>query len=263
MTGPTPDWITKRILITVKTYPSPSLSFKETVCVAGISDEGEWIRIYPIKYRDLPYDKRFKKYDVVQVDLYKDKHDIRPESYRPAPDSIQILGNIPTNNSWAGRKEWVLRTLSPSMCKLQDMQKRNEKTLGVIKPHRISDFVIEDDATEWPIRQLQVMQQLDLFEKQKTVLEKIPYTFKYRYLCSDPACPSHSQSIYDWEVFALYRNLHDQFGDDHEKIKTEMRGKFLDNMCGANKDSHFFVGNMHWHPGNFIILGVFWPPKSS
>jgi hypothetical protein len=263
MKGPYPDWITKRVLITVKTYPSPSLSFKESVCVAGISEDGEWIRLYPIKFRDLPYEKRFKKYDVIQVNIYKDRHDIRPESHRPDPDSIHILGNISTKDGWATRKEWVLRSASPSMCGIQTMQERNEKTLGIFKPMRISDFIIEDDEIEWPVRKLRALQQLELFEKQKTVLEKVPYTFKYSYLCNDPECPGHIQSIYDWEVYALYRNLHKQYGDDFDKIKVQMRKQFLDYICGDRKDTHFFVGTMHWHPNNFIILGIFWPPKCS
>jgi hypothetical protein len=263
MKGPSPDWITKRVLITVKTYPSPSLSFKESVCVAGITDEGEWIRIYPIKFRDLPYEKRFKKYDIVQLSVYRDRHDVRPESFRPDPESIEILANISTKNGWADRKSWVLRSLSPSMCRIQQMQEANEKTLGVFRPIRIIDFIIEDDSAEWPLRKLRALQQLELFEKQKTLLDKIPYTFKYSYLCSDPACPGHTQSIYDWEVYALYRNLRKMYGDDQEKIKAELRNQFLDNICSDKKDTYFFVGTMHWHPRNFIVLGIFWPPRCS
>jgi hypothetical protein len=33
-------------------------------------------------------------------------------------------------------------------------------------------------------------------------------------------------------------------------------------MCGEGKDTIFYVGNMHRHPKSFLVLGVFWPPKS-
>ncbi len=49
---------TKRILVTVKTYPTPAAKYTETVCTAGITEDGEWIRIYPIRYRMLDHDKQ-------------------------------------------------------------------------------------------------------------------------------------------------------------------------------------------------------------
>ncbi len=190
------DWTSTRILITVKTYPNPSWSFKETVCVAGITEEGRWIRVYPVKFRDLPYEKRFKKYDIVQVSIRKDIHDIRPESYRPDPDSLQIIGNLSSRGGWADRKSWVLPTVSASMCEIQRLQRENEKTLGMFKPRAVNDFVAEDDDAEWPRKKMGILQQLELFDKPKTTLEKIPYVFKYSYVCSDPACPGHNQTIF-------------------------------------------------------------------
>lgn len=52
---------TLKILITVKTYPIPSTKYDELVCTAGVTEEGEFIRLYPINFRDLPYDQQFKK----------------------------------------------------------------------------------------------------------------------------------------------------------------------------------------------------------
>ena len=61
------DFFKKKILIVVKTYPNPSKQNKETVCVAGVLLEAppSWIRIYPIPFRDLPYDQQFKKYQII------------------------------------------------------------------------------------------------------------------------------------------------------------------------------------------------------
>ncbi len=51
---------TKKVLVTVKTYPNPSRKYQETVCVAGIDlDTKTWIRLYPIKFRDLEANKQF------------------------------------------------------------------------------------------------------------------------------------------------------------------------------------------------------------
>jgi hypothetical protein len=38
----------KKVLITVTTYPLPSRSYDELVYTAGILEDGNWIRIYPV-----------------------------------------------------------------------------------------------------------------------------------------------------------------------------------------------------------------------
>jgi hypothetical protein len=75
---------TRRILITVKTYPTPSMSYTETVCVAGVDvATGEWVRLYPVPFRDLPGYQQFSKYSIVEVDVRKHTSDPRPGSHDP------------------------------------------------------------------------------------------------------------------------------------------------------------------------------------
>ena len=40
----------KRIFILVKTYPTASKRYRETVCTAGIQEDGTWIRLYPVRF---------------------------------------------------------------------------------------------------------------------------------------------------------------------------------------------------------------------
>ncbi len=44
-----------RLLITVKTYPIPSKKYDELVCTAGVDETGDFFRLYPINFRELPY----------------------------------------------------------------------------------------------------------------------------------------------------------------------------------------------------------------
>lgn len=37
-----------KVLITVKTYPIPSKRYDELVCTAGVTERGDFIRLYPI-----------------------------------------------------------------------------------------------------------------------------------------------------------------------------------------------------------------------
>jgi hypothetical protein len=85
----------KRILITVKTYPTLSKKYDELVCTAGFDEEGNWIRLYPIPFRKLDYQNRYKKYSWIELDMVKNTSDFRPESYRPTNiDDIEIIGEI-------------------------------------------------------------------------------------------------------------------------------------------------------------------------
>jgi hypothetical protein len=62
-----------KILVLVKTYPAISKKYGEIVCTAGITEDGKWIRIYPIPFRKINYRKRFKKYDWIEIELTKNK----------------------------------------------------------------------------------------------------------------------------------------------------------------------------------------------
>ena len=76
------DFITKNILILVKTYPSLSKKYKELVCTAGMDEDGNWFRLYPIPFRFLTDDKRFEKYRCIKVKLLINLEDCRVESYK-------------------------------------------------------------------------------------------------------------------------------------------------------------------------------------
>lgn len=51
-----------KVFITVMTYPHPSETYTELVCTAGITESGEWVRLYPIDYRYRPLEQRFRRY---------------------------------------------------------------------------------------------------------------------------------------------------------------------------------------------------------
>ena len=52
----------ERVLITVKTYPTLSRKYGETVCTAGVRADGSWMRIYPVPFRRLEEEEQYKKF---------------------------------------------------------------------------------------------------------------------------------------------------------------------------------------------------------
>lgn len=257
-------WLERTALITVKTYPTPSTKHRETVCTAAVTHEDGWIRLYPINYRELPVNQQFSKYQLIQLRMRKhaESKDRRPESYCPDEASIQLLDTFSTvsDKAWNLRRDWLLPTVSPSMCAIQREQEATKKSLGMFRPKEVQDLLILDTDAEWSGKKKAEMSQMRMFYEKTLKLEKIPFDFKYKYRCDDLQCTGHTQMILDWEIVELYRKLR-QTHDDLSEIKLKIRKKFLSDLCGKDRDTHFFVGNHSLYPNSFMILGIFWPPR--
>lgn len=65
----------------------------------------------------------------------------------------------------------------------------------------------------------------------------------------------------DWELGALYWRLIDG-GATEEDACRKVRQKFLDELCGPDKDTHFFMGTVLAHPKSWVVIGVYYPKKS-
>ena len=63
------QWVSKQVLIVVRTYPTPARKGIEVSCTAGITDDGQWIRLFPVPYRFLEADQRFRKYQTILCEL--------------------------------------------------------------------------------------------------------------------------------------------------------------------------------------------------
>jgi hypothetical protein len=251
------DWVTKKVLITVRTYPTPAWKGIEVSCTAGITDTGQWIRLFPMPYRYLSLDKRFRKYQWIEVNTKK-ASDSRLESYQLDPDSIRILSEpIPTSNNWEARKKLVFPLKAHCLCCLKAKRdKEGIPTLGIFKPKTIRSFKIERTEPNWSAKQLARLQQLSFFETQPTKeLERIPYIFSYSFICDEPNCTGHELMCTDWEIMQSYRRWRQQYGTNWERY---FRDKYETEMILVN-DTHFYVGTLHEHPADWIIIGLFYP----
>ncbi len=144
-----------KVLITVKAYPALSKKYNETVCTAGITEEGKWIRIYPIPFRQLDYDNQFRKYEWIELDLERNTSDFRPESYRPKNFMLNDLisyGILKADgNAWVERRKYVLKNIYTNLEQLIAEAKNKDicTSLAVFKPTKIIDFIYQETDREW------------------------------------------------------------------------------------------------------------------
>jgi len=252
----------------VKTYPTLSQSYLETTCTAGILElptgERKLVRVYPVPYRYLKSNSQFPKHSWIKSKFRKRPYnkDVRKDSYEIHRDfDLQILEKYDVtkgskkkkNEMWEKRKEIILPFVSDSLTQIYEDYSSGGKTLGIIKPDKIIDFIIEEDEKKkWDKKELGILKQCNLFISDKKPLAKIPYRFKYEFV-SDGR--THTLSVTDWEVNMLYLN---HIWKKDKDWKDKMRERLIDFM--RERDLYFVVGNVY-HTKSFIIIGLFYPPK--
>ncbi|MHC4695498.1 MAG: hypothetical protein ACYTFA_02010 [Planctomycetota bacterium] len=252
-----------KVLITVKTYPIPSAKYDELVCTAGVREDGGFVRLYPINFRDLPFRRQYRKYQWIEVEAVKHRgQDARKESYRPNCDTIKLLGEqISAARNWGERAKYVLRGKSDSIEHLKEQQARDRTSLGIFKPKKVHDLVYKQASADWKASFKAALAQARLWEDRKVSKKpprKVPFKFQYVFECDDSRCKGHRMMIEDWEVGALYWRLVNG-GDSPDEAAKSVREKFLNVLCGADRDTHFYVGTILAHPKTWVVIGVFYP----
>lgn len=269
-----------KLLITVTTYPLPSRSYDELVCTAGVTENGDWIRIYPVPLqflKGLRKDGKVKtfKYTWIEVDLKRRTDDFRPESHSPNDYSfkdIVVHGDIGTENNWAERKKFCTQKVYTEISQLiLDSQAPSNVSLATFKPSQFLSFEIEQDDREWKKEWREQFKQLQLDfgettdGKQREIISKIPYKFFYKF--KDSQGTISRLMIEDWEIGALYWNCL-RAADGIEEIALQKVREQYESNFFSNKDLYLFLGTTkEWHmrrgKNPFVIIGVFYPKKEN
>jgi hypothetical protein len=254
------------VLVLVKAYPALSTKYGEVVCVAGLRTDLErpqWVRLWPVSFRALEFTDQFSKYQHIDVDVFRPASDRRPESWSPKLPTLTLGANLPTSQRWQARRDVVEPLVVESMCWLQRQQATAGTSLGVFRPAVVDDFEVtpadDADLIAANIRREQTRAQSTLFGPERSPLEPSPYKFKYHYTCADERCAGHHQTVIDWEAVQAARQWRSAY--DEPTLRQKLRDKWLGELCAPDRDTMFYVGNMHQNPVSFLVLGVFWPPR--
>jgi hypothetical protein len=175
-------------------------------------------------------------------------------------DSIRRREFVDTTDQWRARKDIIFPLRRNSLCEIANDRKTGGPTLGIFRPGRIARLAITPaKPPHWtPHEETLLRQQLLGFETApRTPLEKIPVEFRYQFRCGEVTCRGHRIMCTDWEMGESYRRWRDQYG---ERWEAMFRQRYEREMIEKN-DTHFYVGNIHQHPDNWLIVGLFYPPR--
>jgi hypothetical protein len=255
-------WSRRKVLITVRTYPVPAWTGTEISCTAGITEDRQWVRLFPVPYRFLEVDQRFRKYQWVDLLVKRAPRDPRPESHNPDLTSIKVSSSVPADEGWRTRRALLSPLISESLCELRRLRdKQKYPTLGLFKPREIKRLRIEqEEYSTWTDAEMARLRQEPMWGKlPANELVKIPLKFIYDFTCDDPNCHGHSLSCTDWEMGALYLNCVRKHRQNWEGVFRDTYERKVINEW----DTHFYVGTVSDHPNNWIIVGIFRPPRQA
>jgi hypothetical protein len=260
--------IERRVLILCKTYPSPSAKYAETSCVAGMDKDGGLIRLYPVPFRLIGDDKQFKKWQWITARLEKSNNDHRPESHKLYVDTISCdEAELPTDDHWLARRPWLDKLpVFEDFAVLQEARKTQGTTLALLRPAgirklEITPVVCPTWTEEEKAKLVSLQQQAQLFDDTDTgsvaQLRKLPYDFHYHYECrTAEGTQTYKHKIVDWEIGALYWNVHRRHGSNWEQ---PFRDKLENNLPA--QDLMFLMGTIHRFPDQWLIISLIYPPK--
>jgi hypothetical protein len=257
----------EKIFVIAKTYPTRSKKYKELVCTAGINERGEWLRIYPIPFRNLEGYRKFQKYTWIEAEVERDTSDPRPESHRINTSTIEILEHIPPDKLWLARRQLILESTKVYTNLeeiIQAANKQNILSLCIFKPTQYVDIEVQENQAPKPTKEEEiefVKANRTLFDNEACEVEftgmpYIPYKFKIKF--KDDAGKASSMSVIDWEISQLYLKYQHRPRVGVEKVKEKLTGLF-------EKDLYLFLGTMRqmhgWTNNPYTIIGLFYPPK--
>ncbi len=261
-----------QVFIVVKTAPTPSKSYVDTVCVAGVVVSPgplRWVRLYPVPFRHLDFERQFHKYSIIEVDVVAPSlGDTRPESLRVK--DFNKIAVIEENDSNSVRRHEIMGEVeSTTACALYrgaQADPGGATSLGIIVPidPRI-EIVASEGWSESQRRTIEAHQAqlaLDLgatLRRDAPPLESPPFRAWYVYRCEADGCRKHRQGILDWELTALQRRAQ-KGGED---VRSWIKDRFETIMLSPDRSTRFILGNQAKGCKRhiFSVLSIYYPTK--
>ncbi len=192
-------------IILVKAASQQGMSVDEAVYCAGVTPQGEWVRLYPVTFRRGNDVHHFKRWDHIRFRWRSPSGDPRPESRRVDQNSIEVIGEL----SPSQRFDFLSRLEVTHLHRLSEQG----KSLALLRPRNPRFFVERKTETEineeqqlYGRFQRETPSEANMLKPQKPC----PYRFKYKYSDDD----GDFEGVYqDWGVNAAFASLSEAFGE--------------------------------------------------
>lgn len=237
--------LASRVFVLVKALPQRSAAHGETVCCAGVTPQGEFKRLFPVRYRHLAEGAAFNRWDKVDFRYRRPTRDRRAESCHVMEDTIAVAGRMRDQD----RASFLNPLVSASVAEAAQAGRslaliRPSNTRFYFKPKSSSQIEVERRAYAEAARQG------SFFDKQLAALDPSPDQFRFKF--EDGSGP-HDFANADWEAHAMF--FHGRRREGSDEVTLDWMGKTF-NDDYPKKGMLFCVGNIAIRPQTWQLLGV-------
>lgn len=234
-----------RAFIIVKALPQLSSKHGETVCCAGITESGEFKRLFPVRFRHLSGKAAFNRWDWVDFSYRAPTRDKRHESCHVAEESIVVGAKFPKKN----RAQFLEPLVSPS-AKAAAAQ---GKSLALLRPQKTEFYYKRKKPEELEFEKRgfeQAASQTSLFDKELAAIQPNPYHFRFKFEDADGV---HHYTNADWEAHAWFFMARSRLESEKAALE-EISTRFNDDY--PRNGMMFAIGNIAKRPQTWQLLGV-------
>lgn len=233
-----------RVVVLVKALPQPSKSYGETVCCAGVTGEGHWKRLFPVRFRHLGGDSSFSRWDWVRFSYRPPTRDKRVESCHVYEDSIAVEQPLPIKER--------SRLLTPLITASALEAAERGRSLTLIRPKNTKFIAKRKSSTELAEEREAykiAAQQTSIFDRELAELEPSPFDFRFQF---EDASGRHDYQNGDWETHVMFWRWRDRYGEAGalERMAAVYNEEY------PRKGMAFALGNQAKRPQTWQLLGV-------
>jgi hypothetical protein len=226
------------LIVLGRACPEPIKDGRITVCLGGYSRTLGFVRIYPTRT-----DTCWHRWDIVRVEVEKDKRDMREESWKIAgsrtewenlSSKIKVVGHLPRSE----RRNLIANLVDDCVKDINEAR----RSLGIVKPN-ILDRYFADNPLYGQIFQ----QALPGLGESTKVKRDFPVEPRVKYRCSN--CKSkgpHKQKVLEWGFYEWIRKNPDNIGQVWKNARFD----------SPEHDIYFFVGNQFNHRTSFLVIST-------
>lgn len=231
-------------MVLVKALPQPSKKYGETVCCAGLTEHGEWKRLFPVRFRHLNGQASFARWDWVDFGFRRPTNDLRKESCHVFEDSISVTGSLPLKNR--------NRLLDPVFVSSATEAMEKNSSLALIRP-RNTFFLFrkrkEGEIVAERSAYVRAAGQASLFDRDLAQFEPSTYEFYFKF---EDGSGKHKYRSGDWETHAMFWRERQSHGEAN--ALRWMSEVYNDEY--PKKGMAFAIGNQAKRPQVWQLLGV-------
>jgi hypothetical protein len=227
----------------VKAMPNPSKKYGETVCCAGVTTDGKWKRLYPVRFRHL--ESQFNRWQWVDFKYRRPTGDTRAESCHVFEDKITVGDKLNSDEEKA-------KFLNPLVSHSTGEAAMRGQSLTLIRPSK-ARFHYRKKPTELIESERegyrQTARQASLLDDDISAIEPTPYAFGFSF---EDAAGRHSHRCGDWETNAAFWKIRKSKGEP--AALAHLLETY--NEIYPSRGMVFAMGTVKARPKQWLLLGV-------